>query len=651
MDIGGTSPCAFPGNFIGGCTLSKRVNRFQSLICNTASVSGILFFSLCTLLLVLLTGKPLYAQQPSPTYDPTQVTAPSTVPMALFGEASYQQNCAPCHGEQGMGDGPTAASLPGPATAFADPAAIQALTPSELFYTTKFGRIQNLMPPWGNRLSDEEIWQTVAYAWSLHTNEDETTAGADLYNGTCTACHGAQGAGDGPDAPVDLVDFTDLDYAITKSQADWQAGWQTAHPELGADWTVDQQAAVLEYLRTFSFTPPWGEAYRAGAGVIAGSVAQGTAGGDGVVGLPVTLEAYAGFNPIAVFTTTVDAAGAYTFTELATDASINYLSSVNSDGIRYSSTILNFTPDTALLSAPITIYGTTDDPAVVHMNSIHWIIDPRPGAVVVVEVYGVGTEGDRTYVGKAVEGVNQPVTVALPVPPAAQDLGFENGVLGERFQQVGDVAYDTAPVLPGQGSRQIIMRYMLPQEGRTLEVTRDFNYAVDDMSLLVAELPDISVEIPGFILASRETFQNQSYQLWRPDGAIPEQLTIRLSGLLAADDVDPRTVQRADVPATDTNGGTAAAVIAVPQLTSWMPWSIVAALLVGLIGLAIWSLQTGKLGTVSSEAARQAQRRAVLKRIAHLDDQHAIGEVNESEWQQQRSRLKVQLLAITTTAE
>ncbi len=631
--------------------MSKRVNRFQSLIFNTASVSGILFFLLCLALLDILTVRPLYAQQPSPTYDPTQVTAPSTVPMALFGEASYQQNCAPGHGAQGMGDGPTAASLPGPATAFADPAALQALTPSELFYTTKFGRIQNLMPPWGNQLSDEEIWQTVAYAWSLHTNASETTAGAELYSDTCAACHGLQGAGDGPDAPVDLVDFTDLDYAITKSQADWQAGWQSAHPEVGADWTDAQQSTVLEYLRTFSLTPPWGEAYRAGTGVIAGTVLQGTTGGDDVATLPVVLEAYAGFTPIAVFTTTVDATGAYTFTELATDASINYLAAVNSAGIRYSSTILNFAPETDLLPAPITIYGTTDDSTVVRMNSIHWIIDPRPGAVVVVEVYGVGTEGDRTYVGKAVDGLAQPATVALSVPTAAQDLGFENGVLGERFQQVGDVAYDTAPVLPGNGSRQIIMRYLMPQEGRSVEIARNFNYAVDDMSLLVAELPDISVEIPGFTLASRETFQNQSYQLWRPDGALPEALTIRLSGLLAVDDVDPRTVQRADAPASAIEGSTVAAVVAAPQLASWMPWSIVAALLVGLIGLAVWSLQTGKLGTVGSEAARQAQRRALLKRIAHLDDQHAIGEVNESEWQHQRARLKVQLLAITNVTE
>ncbi|MCB0061190.1 MAG: hypothetical protein KDE19_03715, partial [Caldilineaceae bacterium] len=440
-------------------------------------------------------------------------------------------------------------------------------------------------------------------------------------------------------------DLSDLDYAIANSNAAWLTGWQNAHPELGADWDEEQQAAVLEYIRTFSYTPPWGDAYRAGNGLIQGTVLQGTAGGDAVTGLTVALEAYAGFTPVAVFTQTVDATGVFTFTELATDPNINYLASVNSAGIRYSSSILNFSPETGSLSAPVTVYATTDDPAVVRMDAIHWIIDPRPGAVVVVEVYGVGNGGDRTYVGRSVEGIAQPATVAIPVPAAAQDLGFENGVLGERFQQVGDVAYDTAPVLPGQGSRQIIMRYLLPQSDRSLEITREFNYPVGEMSLLVAELPNLEVEIPGFALASRETFQNQTYQLWRPEGAVPEALTIRLNGLLAADEIDPRTV-----PGAQT-GANSVAAVAAPQLTGWMPWVVVGILFAGMAGVVVWSMQTGRLGAKRDGKPRESQRTTLLKRIAHLDDQHATGQLDEEEWQQQRAQLKARLLSLASSPE
>ena len=109
------------------------------------------------------------------------MTVPLAPPLAAAGRASYAANCAPCHGEQGLGDGPTAAELPGPPTAFADPAAVWDQSPGMLFHTTKFGRLQALMPPWSNRLNDGEIWDTVAFAWSLHTSAAETEAGATLY--------------------------------------------------------------------------------------------------------------------------------------------------------------------------------------------------------------------------------------------------------------------------------------------------------------------------------------------------------------------------------------------------------------------------------------------------------------------------------------
>lgn len=583
---------------------------------------------------------PLAAQEPSPDYDPAQVTPPTTPPVALFGETSYQQNCAPCHGAEGMGDGPTASSLPGPATAFADPEAIWERSPAQLFHTTKFGRIQNLMPPWQNQLSDEEIWQAVAYAWSLHTSRNEIEAGTSLYDASCAACHGLSGAGDGPDASVDMVDFRDLSYTTFRSQADWQDGWQNAHPELGADWDEEQVHQVLEYIRTFSYVPPWGATYRAGNGIIQGAAVQRTPGGDPVAGLTASLEAYAGFTPVAVFTTTVDATGAYTFTELATDPSINYLTSVNSSGIRYSSAILNFAAGTDRMAAEVAIYATTEDPAAIRMNRVHWIVEPRPGAVLVIEVYGVGNSGDRTYVGTMVNGVERTATVAIPVPEAAQQLSFENGVLGERFQRVGDLVYDTTPVLPGTDSRQIIMRYLLPVEDRALTLSRSFGYPVDEMSLLIADLPQLEVEIPGFALASRESFQNQTFQLWQAEGAIPAALTLQLSGLLAADDSDPRLAQGASGQA----GGTA--VTAVQLLTPWVTWSTVALLLLVMAGLLAWAGQQRRLSAVPAAEEWEMQRKQLLARIARLDDRHAIGELDETSWQGERAMLKAQLLQI-----
>ena len=189
-----------------------------------ARLLGGLAALLCIFLAIpALAGTPVVrAQQQgtrqSPPYDATQVTVPTTPPLALVGQPIYQENCAPCHGELGMGDGPTAADLPSPPTAFADPAAIQERSPAQLFHTTKFGRLEKLMPPWQNELSDDQIWQTVAYAWSLHTSPAQIERGQELYAQSCASCHGEQGRGDGPDAEGALMDFSDPSYAIFRSQ-------------------------------------------------------------------------------------------------------------------------------------------------------------------------------------------------------------------------------------------------------------------------------------------------------------------------------------------------------------------------------------------------------------------------------------------------
>ncbi|MFN8446902.1 MAG: cytochrome c, partial [Caldilineaceae bacterium] len=102
-----------------------------------------------------------------PPFDPAAIPTPQgMLPLTVLATSSYAQNCAPCHGETGNSDGPTVANLSAPPPKFSDPATIMDKSPAEYFHIVKYGRIQNLMPPWGNRLSDEEIWQVVYYAWS-----------------------------------------------------------------------------------------------------------------------------------------------------------------------------------------------------------------------------------------------------------------------------------------------------------------------------------------------------------------------------------------------------------------------------------------------------------------------------------------------------
>lgn len=589
------------------------------------------------------TGSPVAAQQPppSPTFDLSQAPPPADLPVGRFGRGIYLENCAPCHGQLGLGDGPTAADLPSPPTAFADPQAVWGRSPAELFHTTKFGRLEKLMPPWQNELDDTQIWNVVAYAWSLHTDAGAVAMGADLYGLSCANCHGAGGAGDGPEAGVDLPDFTDLSYAMTRSQEQWLSGWMQAHPEVGGEWALSDQEQVLEYIRTFSYVPPWESPYRPGDGVISGQVVQGSSGGTTPDAATVTLEAYANFEPVAVFTGTVDAAGGFEFVDLAVDAEIVYLASVEQEGIRYSSPLVSLTPDQPVGETRVTVFAATDDPSGIQIDRAHWIIDSQPGALLFGEVLSFGSTADRTYTGSMVEGVDVPVTVALHVPAGAQEIIFENGTLGDRFRRVGDIVYDTSPVVPGADTKQIIVRYAVPYDGASAEVIHEYRYPVAEMSMLVADLPDLQVEVSGLTSVGAQDFQGQVYQIWQQQDAPAGEITVRMSGLLEAGAFDPRAA------AVDGSQAMAASAGSVsPGLEPWMVW-FSALLVAGVLGGGLaWSWRNGRIRSADPAGDLRRQHSALVQQIAHLDDLHALGEIDQDAWQTQRAHLKAQLLEI-----
>jgi mono/diheme cytochrome c family protein len=116
--------------------------------------------------------EPAWAQETSTTATP---------PQPLAGAASYAQNCAPCHGETGLGDGPSASGLSVPPAKLGDDQLAAAKSLAEWFDITKNGNMQRMMPPWKDRLTDQEIWDTVAYSWdAAHQRRRSGTRPAGL---------------------------------------------------------------------------------------------------------------------------------------------------------------------------------------------------------------------------------------------------------------------------------------------------------------------------------------------------------------------------------------------------------------------------------------------------------------------------------------
>jgi mono/diheme cytochrome c family protein len=577
----------------------------------------------------------------SPPYDAAEVTVPASLPLAISGRALYQENCAPCHGEQGLGNGPASGDLPGPATAFADRTAVWERSPGMLFHTTKFGRLEKLMPPWSNRLTDTEIWDTVAFAWSLHTKASETTAGGLLYNDQCASCHGLSGAGDGPEAVGSLPDFTDLGYTLFVSQADWQQGWEKAHNESGAEWSQAERENVLEYLRTFSYVPPWGEAYRPGDGLIAGEVRLTDSGPQQIEGADVRLQAYLGFEAVATFTTTLGADRRFTFTDLSVDPALLYLATVQTDEGTYSSAMVSLSAEERTAEIPITLYGTTDSPEAVRINQAHWILEAQPGALVLAQIYLFGNSEDRTFVGRTVEGVDRPVTAAVEVPEEAVNLSFQNGTLGDRFRRVGNQVYDTLPVPPGESSQQIVVQYVLPADGSALDLRQELLYPVDSLSLLVANFAGLRVDAPAMTFDSVQNIQGAEYQLWNLSDFGPGPVEVKLQGLPELGAVDSTGAQAADSELSPVG----------PPLEGWVSWAMLGLVAAAVLGVAGVAIQRGAFARTTVQADLRSAREQLLTELALLDDRHAQGQLPEGEWLRQRAATKARLLDLLRRLE
>lgn len=121
-------------------------------------------------------------------------------------------------------------------------------------------------------LTDDEVWDLVAFVWQSSTTPEALAEGQALFAANCAACHGETGAGDGVMAAAlgqqshaetggdtkAPVAFTDTAAMLGASPALLQGkiirgGMGTGMPYWGPVFTEAQTWALVDYLWTFQF--------------------------------------------------------------------------------------------------------------------------------------------------------------------------------------------------------------------------------------------------------------------------------------------------------------------------------------------------------------------------------------------------------------
>lgn len=174
------------------------------------------------------------------------VQAPKRAPSLAAGKASYEAQCASCHGVTGAADTEAAKALTPPPANFLDEQRMAALTPYKVFNTTTFG-IQGTGMPGFPQLSDEERWAQAFHIFTLRQPPCTTKPPAASLAELATSTDEQLATKYGPEAVACLRRALPKDDESTLAIA--RAGLDEAlRRSAQGDWTGARQAVVDAYL-------------------------------------------------------------------------------------------------------------------------------------------------------------------------------------------------------------------------------------------------------------------------------------------------------------------------------------------------------------------------------------------------------------------
>jgi hypothetical protein len=350
---------------------------------------------------------------------------------------------------------------------------------------------------------------------------------------------------------------------------------------------------------------------------VVGQVVGGTAGQAVPPGLAMTLYVLApdlqsGDVPSVILTRTAvaDGAGQAHFGNVQAVSGSVYAAAVDYGAVSYVSDPQQVAPGQASLTLPVTVYESTSDPGVIRLDRLHLILDVQAGSLLVNEVWIVSNASDRVYLD------GDGVSLRVQLPADATNLEFQGSEWGWRYLPVAGGFVDTEAVHPGEQTHQLVFSFVMPYDGRSLDVALPLAYPLSRVDLL---LPDVGVQLASPQLVAAEARQTQmgAYQHFTLAEPLPagQALSFRLSGAGAS------------APA----GGSP---------PSWLLLGVVSLASAARAGaFAWWRLRRPAVEMVGEEAGQDA----FIEAIAALDDAYEAGQLPGDEYRRQRAGLKAEL--------
>jgi len=500
----------------------------------------------------------------------SDITPPDVEPDLALGADIFAENCTRCHGPSGAGDGEFVLNgqietIPD----FTDPAANDVYTPADYFEIVTKGRVETLMPPWSGSLSDEERWAVANYVYYLADNAAEVADVAD------------DAAGD---------------------------------EEISDEST--ESAPVAETPETIMGTL---------SGQLVNETADASIPNDAVVILRI-------FDPLMseqTFEQHIDETGHYSFNDVPISPEFAYMVSTQYNDGLFNSDVLFADAESPDLTLDLTIYETTDDPAVIHINSIVTQVDRLPEQVRLIQYIDVTNTSDRLFIAQNRAG--RSLSIGMPVPPEAQ-FTADNDIQRFVFQQEEGRVYDTQPIIPGE-SHTFHLIYRLPVSA-SIPITQFFNYRFEGPYEVFTGTEQITVHVDDWADLGEQQVGELIYRGTGTLAELPEGGEIAYS-------------LRVDVP---SQLPLSRKVLSIIFFAAGGVMLVVSGFLF-FIGNSNKSTDKTKSMEPDNEPPSQEQIHALMKQIAELDDRHQAKQIHTNQYKKERKRLKAKLTELMQAAE
>lgn len=380
-----------------------------------------------------VTPPPWYVSPtPAPTLGPLY---PASAPDLANGAVIYSTECAPCHGDTGLGDGPLNKQLSVPVAAIGLPVISQKASPADWFMIVSQGNMERMMPPFSNKLSEQERWDVVAYSLSLHASPEMIAQGKQIIAENCASC--------------DMDFFTSQEKMASLSDDDLlglMVQGSDAFPAFGANLGEDELYSAAAYLRSQTFaaptpaaviaTPVAPEGYPnpvegtpsavAGLGTVRSSVLL--SGGNPPAGLTATLRGFDhamdASGPQEVLTLTASPAkdGSLVFENIELPANRILMVDVEYKGITYQSEMYIVEEGASDVTlTPLNLYETSDDLYALTVDQGHVFLDVSEGQVQIIEFISVVNSDESAIL---VPVANDMMALAK-MPAGTTSLGYD----------------------------------------------------------------------------------------------------------------------------------------------------------------------------------------------------------------------------------